>query len=1486
VSNPLVAQRQDSTTWHSGINLLDDAAGVYDGVQSGSWVDGGIAAVGAGLDLLTMAMNPVGTLISYGLNWLIEHVKPLQDALNKLAGDADQIAAYSQTWKNIAQAVGQSAKDLSATVQKDTANWTGQAADTYRANIADKVNHINAAATCSEAIGAVVQVVGVLTGAVRGLVRDMITQAVGDFIQDALEEVCSLGLGTPVVVAQVVEQVAQWMEKIGAVIKKLINSVEKLRPLMSKLEEIFAAIKKVMSELHGRPGEAEPHASAGEGRTHASAGDDVPGETRTPNGDGTTPGGADEPGGAVDGDPGSSTTDPATSSGETSPSRPDNPAETSTPEDWRPCENDPIDVSSGDMVLGQTDLDLAGVLPLVLRRTHVSSYRAGTLFGRSWASTLGQRLEFDARGVVYATEDGMLLVYPHPPVDGEVMPDHGPRWPLSRTGTGFAIRRPDIGSAVEFTGGGAVVPLSAITDRNGNRVDFAHDQAGIVTAIRHSGGYELDVSTKDGLVVALGLRTASAEPVPIVRFGYDSRRDLVAVTNSSGLPLRFEYDASGRITQWTDRNGEWYRYLYDARGRCIANVGSGGFLNGTFDYDTDERVTRFTNALGHTTVYRLNAANQVAARTDPLGTTTTQEWDAQGRLLSRTDPLGRTTRYTYDDAGNLVTVTRPDGSQALAEYNGAGQPTVLVDPDGAVWRQSYDERGNLVSVVDPAGAIRRYSYNDRGHLVETVDAAGGVRRVTIDGAGLPVAVTDPLGARIEYVRDEFGRIGEVIDPLGGRTRFRWTVEGKLLSRTEPNGGVERWRYDAEGNGVEYVDARSNTTRTKRTHFDLPLTETRPDGSRFGFTYDADLRLTAVTNAVGAVWHYEYDDAGRVITETDFTGRRLSYTYDAAGQLIERVNGAGEVTRFTRDALGRAVRRENTAGAATFEFDPAGRLVRAVNAAADVVIRRDPLGRVLDESVNGRVLAFAYDAAGRRVSRRTPGGSRSEWKYDANHRPVRLSSGGRVVRFGYDPAGNEVERLVGTGTRITQTWDPGNRLASQTVAAVAEQARVLQRRNYRYYADGRVSGLDDLLTGARRFAVDALGRVTSVQGTGPSLAESYRYGLAGAVASASWTGSDAVAAGPREYQGTLVRAAGNVQYGHDAQGRMIWRQKKRLSRKPENWRYDWDADDRLVGVVTPDGARWRYLYDALGRRIAKQRLAADGRVLEQTDFCWDGTVLAEQVTPDRKATSWDWAPGSFRPITQVSRTLSGRPQEWFDEQFFSIVTDLVGSPAELLDAAGNVAWYSRTTLWGAPSTVHSGHVDVPLRFPGQYHDPESGLNYNFQRHYDPETARYASHDPLGLAPSADSQSYVANPLTLLDPWGLAACNVYKSTRQEALDAAYDRAGIPRGTEPDAVWEVGNDHARRGQPYYRHSEDLGTHGRYMQFETENGSRVIAEHTSDPRAPGPHFHAGQSKVDPTRDGVDFGWSNKPNDHPDVERYSAIGGSHHIFYGVTPPP
>jgi RHS repeat-associated protein len=66
------------------------------------------------------------------------------------------------------------------------------------------------------------------------------------------------------------------------------------------------------------------------------------------------------------------------------------------------------------------------------------------------------------------------------------------------------------------------------------------------------------------------------------------------------------------------------------------------------------------------------------------------------------------------------------------------------------------------------------------------------------------------------------------------------------------------------------------------------------------------------------------------------------------------------------------------------------------------------------------------------------------------------------------------------------------------------------------------------------------------------------------------------------------------------------------------------------------------------------------------------------------------------------------------------------------------------------------VSTPLRFPGQYADPETGLNYNFHRHYDPEAGRYASADPLGLAAGPNPHRYVHNPWELIDPLGLMGC----------------------------------------------------------------------------------------------------------------------------------
>ncbi|MFD0784041.1 RHS repeat-associated core domain-containing protein, partial [Micromonospora azadirachtae] len=600
-------------------------------------------------------------------------------------------------------------------------------------------------------------------------------------------------------------------------------------------------------------------------------------------------------------------------------------------------------------------------------------------------------------------------------------------------------------------------------------------------------------------------------------------------------------------------------------------------------------------------------------------------------------------------------------------------------------------------------------------------------------------------------------------------------------RVDARGRLERVRYDDEGNPVERTDAAGHVTRTEYGPFDLVLATVDAAGARTSYEYDAELRLTRVTDPRGLEWRYTYDPAGRLVEEVDFNGRRRRYDYDAAGQLIRSTNGLGEATEYEHDLLGNVVERRTVSGTTRYRYDAVGRLVAAENADAELVIERDEAGRVVAHTTNGRTLAFRYDDRTGARHRRTPNGSESVWAYDPFGNLDSLVTAGHTLGFRHDGQGRELRRSLDGRVVLEQTFGTDRQLAAQVLPG-------LRRRRFDYRADGQLAGIDEDGTGRVDFTLDEAGRVLAVRGAGR--VEDYRYDPTGNLTSARVSGLPY--AGELRYDGSLVTEAGGVRYRYDAQGRMVSRTLTDPAGGDRTWHFEWDAHDRLVWVRTPDGDRWRYRYDPLGRRIAKQRFADDDTApVEQVDFVWDGSLLVEQAHTDEhgrtRVTTWEYHPDEQRPVAQTVRD----ERDEVGERFYAIVTDLVGTPTDLVDADGELAWRNDASLWGA---VPGGDVSgvIPLRFPGQYLDPETGLHYNVYRYYDPISGRYVSQDPLGLAPAPDPAGYVPNPYAAADPLGLA-CTAGSSSKTPGSPGG----GTDARNLPDTAGSSGGNRPRPDQ-----------------------------------------------------------------------------------------
>ncbi|NUO49673.1 MAG: hypothetical protein HOV80_12520, partial [Polyangiaceae bacterium] len=154
----------------------------------------------------------------------------------------------------------------------------------------------------------------------------------------------------------------------------------------------------------------------------------------------------------------------------------------------------------------------------------------------------------------------------------------------------------------------------------------------------------------------------------------------------------------------------------------------------------------------------------------------------------------------------------------------------------------------------------------------------------------------------------------------------------------------------------------------------------------------------------------------------------------------------------------------------------------------------------------------------------------------------------------------------------------------------------------------------------------------------------------------------------------------------------------------------------------------------------------------TSFLYCGNALIAELSSGGVSRVFVHRPDSFAPLLHVEHN-----------EVFVTVCDPVGTPLDLVDAAGRVAWSASRGAFGDvraeyedPMRVQSGkRVRSPFSLLGQVHDPETGLAWTRFRVFDPAIGSWLSSDPWGIEGGSTPFGFDGAPTIDTDPLGLDA-----------------------------------------------------------------------------------------------------------------------------------
>lgn len=551
---------------------------------------------------------------------------------------------------------------------------------------------------------------------------------------------------------------------------------------------------------------------------------------------------------------------------------------------------------------------------------------------------------------------------------------------------------------------GYVGTTSAIQTQN------VYDQVGrqISSTLLTNGVRETQVRTQYntfGEVKAQGLMDQGSDPTVDIptTFTYDQAGRLLSTNQGDGLLKTYWYDLAGHQLMEQKGPAPMVTYSYtDALGHVTAQVAP-SFTQGntTFipvssrSYDRWGNVTQAVDAMGNTTNYYYNQANQVLREVQPMtkavddtGTAGFERpeldyyYDIYGRKIASVDANGNKTTYSYDNAGELT--RQMDGARHTTSYayDTLGRQVYTEASVGENSQFGFDASNGQLVQQTAIGDITSQSFD----LDDRVTDTGDIRQIEVTKSdGTETAVWSYVGQSHYALNGDGDRISST-DALSHITQYIYDARGNVLESMAPgaNGVTMTYGYDNWGNRISYADGLGTQTWTYNSFKQL-VGHTDLDGHSHYYTYDPNtnqLATDAVSWRIGSL---------NDIEDMTIVGDTRTNTYYENGLLKQTSDSYGDLYTYKYDADSRCVYEESKA------YDGNGGLVHT-----GTTIEYDSHNRVVQVAVQDLqtsghpytlLLAYEYDEQGNRRH------VRIQSSYGTDTSPIVVPANGAPVLMG-------------------------------------------------------------------------------------------------------------------------------------------------------------------------------------------------------------------------------------------------------------------------------------------------------------------------------------------------------------------------------------------------------------------------------------------------------------------------------------------------------